>query len=108
MIDAGAGIAKLEQVFPVTLGANVGTTITAILASLAGNADGLTIALVHLIFNVAGIILVYPYRPIRRIPMFLARRLADAAVRSKAYVALFVLGLFYALPALLILMDRVL
>lgn len=103
---AGAGIARLEQVFPITLGANVGTTVTAILASLAGNTDGLTIALVHLIFNVAGILIIYPYRPIRRIPLFLARRLADAAVRSKAYVALFVLGLFYGLPALLILIDR--
>ena len=103
---AGAGIARLEQVFPIALGANIGTTVTAILASLAGNADGLTIALVHLIFNIAGILLIYPYLPIRRIPLFLARKLADAAVRSKAYVALFVLGLFYALPALLILIDR--
>jgi sodium-dependent phosphate cotransporter len=105
---AGAGVVKLEKIFPVTLGANVGTTITALLASLAGDARGLTIALVHLLFNLAGILIIYPYKPFRRIPMILARRLADAAVRSKRNAAFFVIGLFYAVPGLLILIDRVL
>jgi sodium-dependent phosphate cotransporter len=103
---AGAGIVKLEKVFPVTLGANVGTTITALLASLAGDSRGLTIALVHLLFNVTGILLIYPFRPIRRIPLRLARGLADAAVRSRRNAIIFVIGLFYALPGLLILIDR--
>ena len=103
---AGAGVVKLEKIFPVTLGANVGTTITALLASLAGDSRGLTIALVHLLFNLAGIILIYTYKPVRRIPLILARRLADAAVRSKRNAAFFVIGLFYALPGLLILIDK--
>ena len=105
---AGAGVVKLEKIFPVTLGANVGTTITALLASLAGDSRGLTIALVHLLFNLAGIALIYTYKPIRRIPLILARRLADAAVRSKRNAAFFVIGLFYALPGLLILIDKLL
>jgi sodium-dependent phosphate cotransporter len=104
---AGAGVVRLEKIFPVTLGANVGTTVTALLASLAGDSRGLAIALVHLLFNAAGILLIYPYRPIRRIPMILARRLADAAVRSKRNAAFFVIGLFYVLPGLLILIDKV-
>ncbi len=61
---AGAGIMKLEQVFPFTLGANIGTTITALLASMAG-ADtpelahaALQIALVHTFFNVLATILI--------------------------------------------------
>ncbi len=105
---AGAGIMKLEKIFPIALGANIGTTVTALLASLAGNADGLTIALVHLLFNITGILLIYSYRPVRQIPMKMATRLADAAVRSKKNVAFFVIGLFYALPALLIFLDRLL
>jgi len=103
---AGAGIVKLEKVFPVTLGANIGTTVTALLASLAGDSRGLTIALVHLLFNIAGIVLIYPARPIRRIPLLLARKLADAAVRSRKHAVFYVLGLFFALPALLVLIDR--
>jgi len=103
---AGSGIVRLEKVFPVALGANIGTTVTALLASLAGDVRGLTIALVHLLFNLAGILLVYPAKPMRRIPLALARRLADAAVRSRRNALFFVLGLFYALPALLILIDK--
>jgi sodium-dependent phosphate cotransporter len=103
---AGAGVVRLEKIFPVTLGANVGTTVTALLASLAGDSRGLTIALVHLLFNVAGILIVYPFRPVRRIPMLLARRLADAAVRSRRNAVFFVVGVFYVFPGILILIDK--
>jgi sodium-dependent phosphate cotransporter len=105
---AGAGIIRLEQVFPIALGANVGTTITALLASLAGDVRGLTIALVHLLFNLCGILLVYPFRPVRRIPMFLATKLGNAAAKAKRNAAFFILGVFLVLPAMLILLDRLL
>lgn len=103
---AGAGIARLDQIFPITLGANIGTTVTALLASLAGDARGLTIALVHFLFNLVGIMMIYPFPPIRRIPMTLATRLADAAARSRKYAAFFIVGTFYVVPALLILLSR--
>jgi sodium-dependent phosphate cotransporter len=103
---AGAGIVRLEKIFPVTLGANVGTTVTALLASLAGDSRGLVIALVHLLFNLAGILIVYPFQPVRRIPLMLARRLGEAAVRSKRNAIFFVVGLFYILPGVLILIDK--
>jgi len=103
---AGAGIARLDQIFPITLGANIGTTVTALLASLAGDAAGLTIALVHLFFNVFGILLVYPFRPIRRVPMAMATRLANAAARSKRYAVLFIIGMFYVVPLFLIFFSR--
>ena len=103
---AGAGVARLEQIFPITLGANVGTTVTALLASLSGDPRGLAIALVHLLFNVAGILLIYPFPPTRRLPILLARKLSDAAAASKRVTAAFVIGVFYAAPALLILIDK--
>ncbi len=105
---AGAGVVKLEKVFPIALGANIGTTVTALMASLAGDPRGLTIALVHLLFNIAGILIIYPYRPLRRVPIILAQKLASAAVHSKKVVAFFVIGLFYAVPGLLILIGRLL
>jgi sodium-dependent phosphate cotransporter len=103
---AGAGIARLDQIFPITLGANIGTTVTALLASLAGDVAGLTIAIVHLLFNIFGILLIYPFRPIRKIPMAMARRLADAAARSRQYAAFFIIGMFYLLPLSLIFLSR--
>lgn len=103
---AGSGIARLEQIFPVTLGANIGTTVTALLASLSGAPQGLAIALVHLLFNVVGILIIYPYRPVRQVPMKLATRLAEAAARSRRVAAFFIIGAFYAVPGILILIDR--
>lgn len=107
---AGAGVLTLSQAFPVTLGANLGTTVTALLAAMAAtdqNAQaGLTIALVHLIFNLTGTVLIYPFEPMRRIPMYLARTLANVAVRSKVLAISYVVMLFYAVPLVFALLTR--
>ena len=101
---AGAGVLTLRQAFPVTLGANLGTTITALLAAMAATganaAAGLTIALVHLLFNLTGTLIIYPFPPLRNIPLRLASGLADMAVRSKALAIVYVIALFYAIPVL--------
>jgi len=100
---AGAGVLTLEQAFPVTLGANVGTTVTALLAALAATdqnaAAGLTIALVHLLFNVTGTLIVYPIPAIRSVPLRLSRALAAVALRSRWWAIGYVLLLFYMAPA---------
>jgi sodium-dependent phosphate cotransporter len=103
-----AQIVSLESGFPIVLGANVGTTVTALLASLAGNPAGLTIALVHLLFNTLGILVIYPIPAIRRIPLSLARGLAKLAARSRIYAVVFVLTLFFILPFLAIMIDKLL
>ena len=102
----GAGIVTLEGGFAVTLGANVGTTVTALLASLAGNGAAVTVALVHLLFNLTGIVIIYPLRPIRRIPINLARGLARRTSENKIYAALYMVGVFFALPLVFVLVDR--
>jgi sodium-dependent phosphate cotransporter len=100
---AGAGVLTLEHAFPVTLGANLGTTVTALLAAMAATdqnaAAGLTIALVHLLFNFTGTLIVYPIPAIRRIPLALARRLADVAMTSRWWAIGYVVILFYLAPA---------
>jgi sodium-dependent phosphate cotransporter len=107
---AGAGVLSLTQAFPITLGANIGTTVTALLAALAATdqnaAAGLTIALVHLFFNVAGTILIYPVVQIRNIPLMAARKLADVAVTSRKWALLYVAALFYGLPAVFAVLNK--
>ena len=109
---AGAGLITLAQAFPITIGANIGTTITALLAALAVSGPnarwGITIAIVHLFFNLSATLIIYPSRRIREIPLSMARRLAGVAVRSRRYALLYVVGLFYGLPALLAVLDRLL
>ena len=62
---------------------------------------GVTTAFAHLIFNLMGIAIFYP---LRAIPIFLADRLADLASESKRWAVIFVLGVFFGLPLLMILL----
>ena len=103
---AGAGLLTAEQIFPITLGANVGTTITALIASMAGNVAGLTIALVHLFFNVAGILIIYPIKAIRRIPLLMSRTFAGICYKSGWLAFMYILIVFYGIPLLLIFLFK--
>jgi sodium-dependent phosphate cotransporter len=101
-----AGVLTLQNAFPVTLGANVGTTVTALLASIAAESpDALTIAIAHLTFNLLGILIFYPWPPLRRIPLRLATITAGAAVRRKSLVVAYVLGLFVIAPLVVLLIS---
>jgi sodium-dependent phosphate cotransporter len=96
-----AGVLTLQSAYPITLGANVGTTVTALIASLAVlKPEGLTIALVHTLFNVVGLVLVYPVPAVRVIPIRLAEWLAEAASRSHRLVFAYVVTVFLVLPLL--------
>jgi sodium-dependent phosphate cotransporter len=102
-----AGVLTLRNAFPVTLGANIGTTVTALLASLAtdGNA-GLAIALTHTLFNIAGILIWYPIPKLRDLPVRMAERLAAAAEIRKSFVVVYVVGLFMVVPIVGVLVLR--
>jgi solute carrier family 34 (sodium-dependent phosphate cotransporter) len=93
---AGAGILTLRQIFPYTLGANVGTTVTAIMASMATqNPASVAIALVHLSFNIMGTLMIWP---IRNVPVIMAEALAEFSLRNKFIPLAYVLLTFIALP----------
>jgi len=94
----GAGVLKLEAGFPLTLGANIGTTITALLASTVTGPAGLTIAVVHLLFNVCGTLLVMPVRYVRHVPIRLAEKLADLTIRNKIWALVYIGLVFFLLP----------
>ncbi len=100
---AGTGVLSLRQIFPYTVGANVGTTVTAILASFAtGSPTAVTVALAHLVFNLLAIAIYYP---LKALPIGLARWSGALAARSRSnivgvlvlYVALHIVPLFYVI-----------
>jgi len=99
-----AGFVTVEQIFPVVLGANIGTTVTALLASLVtGSTAALTVALCHLFFNIYGILLFYP---LRRIPIGAAKGLGRLVTRSRLYAVAYVLLVFFFVPLGLIFFTR--
>ena len=107
---AASGVLRLEQAFPVTMGANVGTTVTAFMAALAVSgpnaAAGLEIALVHLLFNLSGIVIIYPVRAIRQVPLNLAQWLTRAALRSRKMTIFWLAAAFYGIPSVVLLLSR--
>lgn len=100
----GVGLITLEAMYPLTLGANIGTTVTALLASMGAAGDGaalgLQIALCHLLFNLLGIALLYPLPALRHIPLRLARALAARVAPRPAFALAYVAVVFFALPLL--------
>lgn len=90
---AGAGALTIEQIFPYTLGANIGTTITAMLAALTLSIESaVAVAFSHLLFNVLGIIFIYP---VKKIPIWIAKTIARFVSKSKihfiVYLVFFIL-----------------
>jgi solute carrier family 34 (sodium-dependent phosphate cotransporter) len=97
---AGAGILTVAQVFPYSLGANVGTTLTALLASLAtGSIAPVAVAFAHLMFNICGAVVFYP---LKRIPIRLAQLLAVAATSRTTVAIVCIVLVFYVAPAAVI------
>ncbi|TFG65938.1 MAG: Na/Pi cotransporter family protein, partial [Gemmatimonadales bacterium] len=109
---AGAGLITLAQAFPITVGANIGTTVTALLAALAVTGPnaifGLTIALVHFLFNICATLIIFPVPRIRSIPLRAAELLASKAVASRHWALLYVVILFYGIPALFAVLNQIL
>lgn len=100
----GMGVITLERVYPLTLGANIGTTATGMLAALASSGDsfdkGIQIALCHFFFNISGILLWYPIPHLRKVPLYLAKTLGNTTAKYRWFAILYILIMFFFLPGL--------
>ena len=103
---AGAGVLSLRQIYPFTLGANIGTTVTALLASLSLNVTAMVAAFAHLFFNIFGIIAVYLNPFLKDIPIKLSEKFSDLAIRNKFIPITYLLVVFFLIPFLVIFLGR--
>ena len=110
---AGAGVLRLQQIFPFTIGANIGTTVTGLLAALAAASAvtvmpgeeipkevvaGATVAFAHLLFNCAGAMIFLPFAPIRSLPVKFAEWLAELCLKNRFIPIAFIVLVFYIIP----------
>mgnify|MGYP000279370237 FL=1 len=108
---AGAGVLRLQQIFPFTIGANIGTTITGLLAALAVAGQpgidpklviaGAAIAFAHFLFNAFGAIIFLPSKRVREIPVQFAEWLAELCLRNRAIPIAFIILFFYIIPIII-------
>eukprot|EP00531_Pseudo-nitzschia_arenysensis_P001244 CAMPEP_0116130508 /NCGR_PEP_ID=MMETSP0329-20121206/8520_1 /TAXON_ID=697910 /ORGANISM="Pseudo-nitzschia arenysensis, Strain B593" /LENGTH=554 /DNA_ID=CAMNT_0003624897 /DNA_START=48 /DNA_END=1712 /DNA_ORIENTATION=+ len=98
----GMDVIRLEQMFPITLGANIGTTVTALLAALLSSTEAMQVALAHLFFNISGILVWYPIPFMRNIPLNAARSLGQATRILRIFPLFYIVICFLIIPALLL------
>ncbi len=98
----GSDILKARDIYPFTLGANIGTCITALIAAMGvvgvNSGFALQIALVHLTYNVLGVMLIYGIPFLRNIPLKLSYQLSVIAAERKMFGAAYIGGLFFVMP----------
>ncbi|PAA71959.1 hypothetical protein BOX15_Mlig011678g1 [Macrostomum lignano] len=95
----GTGVITVEIMYPITLGSNIGTTTTGLLAALASGSDSsLQTALVHLFFNVFGVLIWLPVPLLKRVPIALAKKLGAATAAYRWFAIAYILLAFLLLP----------
>lgn len=102
----GNGVLQTRDIYPFTLGANIGTCITALIAALAitgANAYfAMQIALVHLLYNILGVLVVFGIPFLREIPLYLSYQLSLKVAERKLLGLVYIVTVFFAIPALAI------
>jgi sodium-dependent phosphate cotransporter len=92
-------IITVEQVLPLTLGANIGTTCTAFLASIVnGSGEAIQVSICHLLFNLIGILIWFPLKPMRAVPLAWARLMGEYVLEFPWFGAFYIGVSFVALP----------
>lgn len=100
---AGSGVLTTKQVYPFTLGANIGTCLTAIVAAFAVSGQrelAFEIAIVHLSYNLLGVLVVFSIPALRYLPVRIAEFIGEMGAKRFAFAASYVAALFFLIPAL--------
>ncbi len=99
----GAGVITIRQVFPYTLGANIGTTMTGVLATaaVANPAAALPVAFFHILFNCMGVGIFWSFRDL---PIAIAEKFAELAAWNRMIPIAYIIIVFYILPFLVVLL----
>lgn len=101
----GVGVISLERMFPLTLGSNIGTTATAMLAALAAVSNQkftIQIAVCHLFFNIFGILIWYPFPLLRDVPISAAKHLGNTTAKYRWFALAYLVLVFFVIPVILL------
>ena len=100
------GKVSLQKSFPFVMGANMGTTLTALVAALFASRAAIELAVVHFLFNLFGALLFLPYKPLRSWPGRIAASFGRLTLQHRIYGFIYIFFLFFIVPFLLIYLYR--
>jgi sodium-dependent phosphate cotransporter len=93
---------RLKNAFPFIIGANLGTTITALIAASFNSEIAMSIALAHLIFNLFGAILFMSTSFLRSAFVSFIKKFSIVLTRKRVVGLAYIVITFFLLPFLLI------
>lgn len=97
---------SLAKSFPFIIGANIGTTITAVIAAIYKTEAAIALAIAHVLFNAIGALIFLPFPEVRQIPIKLADLMGRTSVRNRFFGFVYILLTFFIIPFLLIYFSR--
>jgi len=89
---------KINQIYPFIIGANVGTTVTALLAALFKSPEAISIAMAHFMFNLLGGILLLLVPGVNRLPLLMTKFLGELTMRHRIISLIYLIITFFLLP----------
>ncbi|MDN8595191.1 MULTISPECIES: Na/Pi symporter [unclassified Corynebacterium] len=107
---AASGKFQVRTLFPFVVGANIGTTLTGLIAAFAATGTeaeaAMAGALVHTLFNFFSAILILGIPFLRDLPPKCSDWLAGLAEKNKLYVFIYIGGVFFAIPLLAVFISN--
>merc|ERR1712136_180812 len=97
----GLDLVTLERMYCITVGANMGTTTTALIAAVAtGDPRSLQISLCHVFFNISGFLLWFPIPFMRKVPQKMATLLGKVTAKYRWFSIVYLICLFAIIPGI--------
>lgn len=103
---AATGKVQMNRAYQFIVGANLGTTITALLAAMFKSEAAISLAIAHFLFNLVGVIIFLAIPVLNRLPLYLAHKLGSISLRWKLTSFMYILVVFFILPFTLIFFSQ--
>ncbi|WJZ08670.1 Na/Pi symporter [Corynebacterium glaucum] len=109
---AASGKFEVRTLFPFVVGANIGTTVTGLIAAFSASGAeaeaAMSGALVHTLFNTFAALVILGIPFMRKLPPAGSDWLAALATKNKLYVFLWIGGVFFIIPILAVFISNAL
>ncbi len=99
-------VVRLRKAIPFIIGANIGTTMSAMLAAMVNSNTAISIALAHVLFNLLGMVLFFLTPGLSEVPIVLATSLGRLTMRHRVSGFIYLLLTFFIIPFSLIYFNK--
>ena len=100
------GVIDFNAAAAMVIGSNIGTTITALIASFFISTDAITIASIHVLFNFVGFLLFMLIPWARHLAIYLAIRFGNLAATYRLLGLAYIVLIFFVVPFALIYLTQ--